>query len=184
VDWYTAAAYCNWLSKEERVPPTQWCYPPGQISPGLVLAEGHLKRHGYRLPTEAEWEYACRAGAVTSRYYGRSAPLLGRYAWYQDNATDQAHAVGQLRPNDLGLFDMLGNAAEWCHDPFADYPKEGGSDAVEDGEVGKNQDATRRAVRGGSFAGPAAQARCAWRDGYRAAQGYTTVGLRVARTLD
>ena len=75
-----------------------------------------LERTGYRLPTAAEWEYACRAGAVTSRYYGHSPGLLDGYAWYENNSQDHAWACGSLRPNDLGLFDMLGNTIEWFHD--------------------------------------------------------------------
>ena len=74
------------------------------------------ERTGYRLPTEAEWEYACRAGAVTSRYYGHSLDLLDAYAWYQANSKEHAWTCGSLFPNDLGLFDMLGNMYEWCQD--------------------------------------------------------------------
>ena len=75
-----------------------------------------LERTGYRLPTEAEWEYACRAGAVTSRYYGHSIDLLDAYARYQANSKEHAWTCGSLFPNDLGLFDMLGNEYEWCQD--------------------------------------------------------------------
>ena len=77
-----------------------------------------LVRTGYRLPTEAEWEYACRSGTMTSRYYGAGTELLGRYARYQANSQDHAWACGGLLPNDLGLFDMLGNAYEWVHDRY------------------------------------------------------------------
>ena len=78
----------------------------GQCSPAL----------GYRLPTEAEWEYTCRAGTLTSRYYGNSVELLRQYAWYEPNSLHHAQPAGSLLPNDLGLFDTLGNVFEWCHD--------------------------------------------------------------------
>ena len=83
---------------------------------GMTIPADVLQRTGYRLPTEAEWEYACRAGAVTSRYYGHSIDLLDAYAWYQANSKDHAWPCGSLFPNDLGLFDMLGNVYEWCQD--------------------------------------------------------------------
>ena len=76
-----------------------------------------LERTGYRLPTEAEWEYACRSGTITSRYYGVSTDLLGKYAWYQANSREHAWPGGSLIPNESGLFDMLGNVVEWVQDP-------------------------------------------------------------------
>ena len=74
---------------------------------------------GYRLPTEAEWEYACRAGAETSRYFGNSWGLLRQYARLTTWEDASPSPCGSLLPNDFGLFDMLGNVTEWCHD--ADY---------------------------------------------------------------
>ena len=116
VSWYAAAAYCNWLSKQEKVPETEWCYLPNKkegykegegYEEGMTPPENVLERKGYRLPTEAEWEYGCRAGAGTSRYYGSKVDLLGRYAWYNATSPDRARPCGSLQPNDLGLFDML-----------------------------------------------------------------------------
>ena len=108
-----AMLYCNWLSEAEGLEP---CY----------LVEGKtaeprpdfFQRSGYRLPTEAEWELACRARSSTARAYGYDPDLLEQYAWYRLNANDHTKPVGMLRPNAYGLFDMLGNVQQWCQDRY------------------------------------------------------------------
>ena len=117
--WYVAVNYCNWLSEQEGLPKDQWCYIPneaGAYAEGMMIPADVLDRIGYRLPTEAEWEFACRSGSVTSYYFGQSIELLGKYAWYQANSNDHPWSCGSLLPNDLGLFDMLGNELEWVQD--------------------------------------------------------------------
>ena len=121
VSWYDAAAYCNWLSRIENLPV---CYEPnesGKYAEGMRIKADALKLPGYRLPTEEEWEYACRSGAATSRYYGSSDALLERYAQYFKTYQSRILPCGSLLPNDLGLSDMLGNAWEWCQDRYLPY---------------------------------------------------------------
>jgi len=186
--WYEAAAYCNWLSEQEGLPEDQWCYLPnarGEFAEGMRLKANHLQLKGYRLPTEVEWEYACRAGAVTSRYYGETEELLGKYAWYWRSCQDRPMLpVGSLKPNDLGLFDLLGNAAEWCQEGFADYFPRPGDKASEDpkGLTGI-KDSVNRVVRGGSFGHLAMAVRSAYRIRYRPTIPNCNLGFRPVRTF-
>jgi formylglycine-generating enzyme required for sulfatase activity len=84
------------------------------------IKEGYLGLQGYRLPTEAEWEYACRAGSQAGYSFGEPAELLERYGWYKRNSLGQSHPVALLKPNDLGLFDMHGNVLQWSHNGYVD----------------------------------------------------------------
>jgi serine/threonine protein kinase/formylglycine-generating enzyme required for sulfatase activity len=186
VTWYQAMQYCNWLSQQEGIPPEEWCYPPiDQIKEGMELKKGYLERTGYRLPTEAEWEYACRAGAVTSRYYGSADGLLKEYAWYSPVSRDERTSpVGHFKPNDLGLFDTLGNVMEWCQDHALRYWPARRGEALADGEDADFvvTNAQPRALRGGSYYHHALNLRAASRLTTEPSQSNPGVGLRVART--
>ena len=108
VSWYDAIAFCNRLSVREGYRP---CYR--QRFKRWVC---DWRADGYRLPTEAEWEYACRAGTATRYAFGDDPERLGNYAWFLGNASSQVQAVGQKWPNRWGLYDMHGNVWEWCWD--------------------------------------------------------------------
>jgi acetoin utilization deacetylase AcuC-like enzyme/formylglycine-generating enzyme required for sulfatase activity len=107
IPWTKAALFCNVRSKAEGLEP---CYNED-------TAECDFTKNGYRLPTEAEWEYACRAGTKQDYSFGDKR-RAGEHAWYVDNADRKTHPVGQRKPNGWGLFDMHGNVAEWCNDVF------------------------------------------------------------------
>jgi formylglycine-generating enzyme required for sulfatase activity len=182
VRWYAAAAYCNWLSKQEEIPKEEWCYEPnaqGQYAEGMKIRLNSLQLTGYRLPKEAEWEYACRAGALTSRYYGETEELLGKYAWYIKPSLNRwMLPCGSLKPNDLGLFDMLGNAMEWCQE--GQYQYEAGEDAEHKYEI---EDRRNRLLRGGSYNYLAPYERSAYRHWLRPTYHLDDVGFRPARTF-
>src|SRR5438477_5798912 len=121
------------MSKEEGIPQDQWCY---EIKNGQVtkLKANYLSLTGYRLPTEAEMEYATRADALTSRYFGETEELLPKYAWYLKNSQDQTWPVGSLKPNDLGLFDVHGSVWNWCQEKYVAYPSNWEGETVDDRE--------------------------------------------------
>jgi formylglycine-generating enzyme required for sulfatase activity len=137
------------------------------------------KTDKYRLPTEAEWEYACRAGSTGEWCFGDNEADLGEYAWYNENSEKQTHPVGQKKPNAWGLYDMHGNVWEWCQDWYGEYPAGPVTDpkGPDSGE--------KRVLRGGSWVDSARLARSANRDylSYPGFRFYYYVGFRVARAL-
>jgi formylglycine-generating enzyme required for sulfatase activity len=155
VSWNTAVAFCT------------------QISQRLSGK--------YRLPTEAEWEYACRAGTITSFYWG-DPNLIGRYAWYSGNSTNQTHVVGAVKladandnkiSNSFGMYDVAGNMEEWCSDWFAPYANVPATDPQGPAT------GTTKVVRGGAYYLPPVWCRSASRWGYAPASGFTYTGFRI-----
>jgi formylglycine-generating enzyme required for sulfatase activity len=124
VTYFEAAQFCNWLSEQEGIPSDQLCYLPGDFKGVWTLAPDYLSRRGYRLPTLEEWQYAARAGTTSDRYFGQSSSILDDYAWHRQHKDlhmpggVHTRPVGLLRPNDFGLFDVIGNVMEWCYNPY------------------------------------------------------------------
>jgi formylglycine-generating enzyme required for sulfatase activity len=127
----------------------------------------------FRLPTEAEWEYACRARSKTEYSYGDSPDKLGDYAWFKDNSQEQTHPVGQKKPNPWDLYDMHGNVREWCQDWHGEYSAKSATDPTGPA-TGSN-----RVLRGGSWERNAMCSRSAFRFNYVASLRYSDFGLRV-----
>jgi formylglycine-generating enzyme required for sulfatase activity len=146
----------------------------------VTIEPDFLDRNGYRLPTEAEWEYACRAGVGVAWGHGRAERRLGQYAWFQKTSDDHLWPVGRLLPNEAGLFDMYGNGMEWCHDRAIRYPEQAGEHGtLLDGATTIDQNSTR-VLRGGVYDSASSVGRAAFRSGNRPLGG--GVGFRPSRT--
>jgi sulfatase modifying factor 1 len=168
--------------KEGANYPATWISRDNAVAYCEKLSEKERKR--YRLPTEAEWEYACRARTETRWSFGNDENELGDYAWWLKNAIDQgekyAHQVGLKKPNAFGLYDMHGNVWEWCQDYYGeDYYKQ----STEKDPRGQPQ-GSLRVLRGGSWGGSASDARSAFRGRNEAGSHNLYDGFRLVRELD
>jgi formylglycine-generating enzyme required for sulfatase activity/predicted Ser/Thr protein kinase len=168
VSWLDAVTFCNSLSEREG---RRGCYRIE--APVVSLAGGD----GYRLPTEAEWEYACRAGTTTRFVFGDDAKALGQYAWYDANSEGRTHAVGQRQPNAFGLYDLQMNVWEWCWDGY-DGPYYNRSPA---NDPRGPEPRALRVIRGGSLCDDWRYGRSAKRAGVPPESRGGNVGFRVAR---
>ena len=134
----------------------------------------HLTGLHVVLPTEAQWEFACRAGSKTRFYLGDKETDLARAGWYRDNSGEHLHEVGQKEPNAFGLYDMLGNVGEMCQDEVGDYAAMAATDPV--GSI----TSYRTSLRGGAWMFPAEDCRCASKTVANAKMPFQGQGFRIA----
>ncbi len=168
VSWYEAVHYCNELSRRRKL---SLCY----VEAGANISFKGVHCGGYRLPTEAEWEYAARAGTRGARYGN-----LADVAWYDLNSKLESHPVGSRKPNRWGLYDTLGNVAEWVWDWQAPYDKPGDAPLVD--PVGAAS-GDNRLFRGGAYRWSGHEARAAFRNAYGPGNKVEWIGFRCARSL-
>jgi formylglycine-generating enzyme required for sulfatase activity len=155
VSWNNAVAYCQWLSKKTG--------------------------KNYRLPTEAEWEYAARGGNLSKKYKYAGSNTLDEVAWYDNNSNSTTHPVGLKNANELGLYDMSGNVYEWCGDDWHDDYK--GAPSNGSAWVDKGSRGSFRVFRGGSWDNSARFCRVSFRFGNSPVYRYGSIGFRVGSSL-
>src|SRR5437870_3268374 len=157
VRWRDAKQYCNERSVLEGLKP---CYDEKTLDWDCDYAA-----NGYRLPTEAEWEYACRAGGNGPYDFGQSDKLR-QFAWFAENGAERTHVVGEKKPNRWGIFDMYGNVSEWCEDVYSPTYYKESAPVDPHGPASPGKD-VKRVMRGGSWKASADMCRATFRQGQR-----------------
>ena len=168
ITWYGAVEYCNWLSGKEGL---EACYTGSGGN-----TQCNFEANGYRLPTEAEWEYAARGGNKSRNFVYAGSNIKDSVAWYRETSYANIRPVGQKQANELGIFDMSGNIAEWCWDWYGSYPTEKTTDPR-----GRSR-GSDRVFRGGAWHDMARDCRNASRNYYEPWKGYNFIGFRFVRT--
>ena len=191
VSWYHALVFCNRLSIREGLDPVyrirgsvfpdRWGEIPEGGNRDWNTVEKISDANGYRLPTEAEWEFAARGGNSSRNFNFAGSNNSGDVAWFFDNSDMRVREVGRKNPNELGLYDMSGNVMEWCWDWFGPY-----TSGAKDNPVGPpiNPDPVQvqfRVIRGGSYSGAVVFCRVTYRHHNLPSFIATNLGFRVAR---
>jgi formylglycine-generating enzyme required for sulfatase activity len=187
ISWYDSARYCNLLTEKE-FGASECVYLPndqGFYEEGMRIVDEPLKKKGYRMPTEAEFEFFHRAGSLAMFNHGSDVRLTDRFSFYVVNSKDQVWPVGSLRPNEFGLFDTGGNVFEWSLESYDPYPELNGSDedAFLSSQNKKIMTSISRVMRGGCFYNQISSLRSADRNGAKPDDRSNSRGLRLVRSL-
>lgn len=189
VSWYDAVLYCNMRSIKEGLTP---CYSlngntdPDEWGPSPLESKKsrwssiscNMDAEGYRLPTEAEWEYAARGGKKSTHYSFSGYNTIQIVAWYEQNSIDQTHESGKKKANELGIYDMTGNVWEWCFDAYGGYQKKAVSNPISGLNPGKD-----RLLRGGGWASNSKVCTVTNRSTRNPTDRVNTVGFRLVKTV-